>query len=85
MFLIATDPARCEFSTTVSASHGGHGLGRALMSGLIAAAQQRGLREMEGFVLAKNQPMLRLASRPGFSVSPDPADASSHLPLAPGG
>ena len=45
------------------------------MTALIAAAQQRGLREVEGFVLAKNQPMLRLASRPGFSVSPDPADA----------
>jgi RimJ/RimL family protein N-acetyltransferase len=31
---------------------------------------------MEGFVLAQNQSMLRLARRLGFRVGPDPDDAS---------
>jgi hypothetical protein len=34
---------------------------------------------MEGFVLAVNQPMLRLARRLGFSVSPDPDDPSLRI------
>ena len=40
----------------------------------IEAARQRGLAEMTGFVLAENQPMLRLASRLGFEVARDPDD-----------
>jgi acetyltransferase len=85
LFLIGNDPTSCEFSTTVVGDHGGLGLGRALMSALNAAAKQRGLQEMEGFVLAKNQPMLKLAARLGFSITPDPDDASvriCHLRLA---
>lgn len=85
IFLIGQDPASCEFATTVAADHGGLGLGRALMTALIAAAKQRGLHEMEGFVLTRNQPMLNLASRLGFNIAPDPDDASvriCHLQLA---
>lgn len=85
MFLTGQNPGSCEFATTVAADHGGLGLGRALMTALIAAAKQRGLHEMEGFVLTRNQPMLSLASRLGFSISPDPDDASvrlCHLHLA---
>ena len=78
-FLIGQDPTSCEFATTVTGDYGGLGLGRALMTALIAAAKQRGLHEMEGFVLAKNQPMLRLAARLGFSISPDPDDASVRI------
>src|SRR5512139_4311655 len=59
VFLIGKDPTGCEFATTVAGDYGGLGLGRALMTALIAAAKQRGLREMEGFVLARNQPMLK--------------------------
>jgi acetyltransferase len=85
VFLVGKDPASCEFSTTVASDHGGLSLGRALMTALIAAAKQRGLHEMEGFVLARNQPMLKLAARLGFSITPDPDDASvriCRLPLA---
>lgn len=79
MFLIGKNPTSCEFATTVAGDYGGVGLGRALMTALITAAKQRGLHEMEGFVLAKNQPMLRLAARLGFGIAPDPDDASVHI------
>jgi RimJ/RimL family protein N-acetyltransferase len=79
LFLVGKDPTSCEFSTTVAGDHGGLGLGRALMTALIGAAKQRGLHEMEGFVLVKNQPMLRLAARLGFSISRDPDDAAIRI------
>ena len=79
LFLIGKDPTSCEFSTTVAGDHAGLGLGRALMTALIAAAKQRGLHEMEGFVLAKNQPMLKLAAHLGFNISPDPDDAAVRI------
>jgi hypothetical protein len=34
------------------------------------------MKEMDGFVLAINQPMLRLARRLGFSIAADPDDRS---------
>ena len=74
--LIGNDPASCEFSVTVAGDYGGTGLGHALMSVLIDAAKARGLSEMEGFVLRVNVPMLRLAARLGFTISPDPDDSS---------
>ncbi len=66
----------CEFAITVAAAFGGTGLGTLLMRTLIDEAARRGMREMEGFVLATNQSMLRLASRVGFSIARDPDDAS---------
>jgi len=44
------------------------------MKTLIDTARSRGLKVMEGFVLAENQSMLRLAKRLGFSIAPDPDD-----------
>lgn len=88
LYLLGRDPTTCEFSTTVVDGYGGLGLGRALMTALIAAAKQRGLREMEGFVLSKNKPMLKLAERLGFTISPDPEDPTvqiCHRPLADAG
>ena len=79
LFLIGPNPGSCEFSTTVLAEYGGLGLGGALMTALIAAARQRGLHEMKGYVLARNQPMLRLATRLGFSIRPDPDDFSIRI------
>ena len=49
------------------------------MHTLIDASKERGIGEMEGFVLAVNEPMLRLAARLGFSISPDPDDATVRL------
>jgi GNAT superfamily N-acetyltransferase len=74
----------CEFATTVAEDWTGAGLGRTLMTLLIEAAKRRGLREMVGFVLAENRPMLGLASRLGFRAARDPDDFSvciCRLPL----
>ena len=79
LFLIGKDPTVCEFATTVAGDYGGLGLGRALMTALIGAAKRRGLLEMEGYVLADNRSMLRLASRLGFGISQDPDDPSVRI------
>jgi acetyltransferase len=79
IFVLCSDPSTCEFAITIAADYGGAGLGRALLTALIDAAKQRGLKDMEGFVLASNKPMLRLAARVGFSVAIDPEDRSIRL------
>jgi acetyltransferase len=79
IFVIGNDPAICEFAITISADYGGAGLGRTLLTALVDTARRRRLKEMEGFVLAANKPMLRLAARVGFSVSPDPDDPSIRI------
>jgi len=66
----------CEFAISVTDDWAGAGLGRVLMTALIGAARERGLREMTGFVLGENSPMLRLAGKLGFAVRRDPDDYS---------
>lgn len=87
--VFASDRTSCEFATTVASEFGGVGLATALLTTLIDEATRHGLREMEGFVLSQNQPMLRLARRLGFSIKYDPGDASvsvCRMPLgAPAG
>jgi RimJ/RimL family protein N-acetyltransferase len=79
IFVLGRDPSTCEFAINVGAEFGGAGLGGTLMAALIDAAKRRGLREMEGFVLAENKPMLRLAARLGFGVAPDPDDRTIRI------
>jgi RimJ/RimL family protein N-acetyltransferase len=79
IYLVGNDRTTCEFAISVASEYGGAGLARALMTALINAATQRGLKEMEGFLLATNQPMLRLARRLGFSIAPDPEDGSVRI------
>ncbi len=74
IFVIGSDASRCEFAISVAAAYGGARLGGTLMTALIGAAKRRGLQEMEGIVLAGNRPMLKLATRLGFTCSPDPDD-----------
>jgi RimJ/RimL family protein N-acetyltransferase len=67
---------RCEFAVTVADSWQGAGLASRLMRALIQGAGARGLKRMEGFVLAENDRMLALARRLGFTVQTDPRDAT---------
>jgi RimJ/RimL family protein N-acetyltransferase len=76
ILVVGNNPTTCEFAITILPEYGGAGLGRILLSELISTAKRRGLGEMEGFVLAVNRPMLKLASRLGFSIVPDPDDGS---------
>ena len=68
------DGRDCEFAISITDGWAGAGLGRVLMEALIDAARARGLARMQGYVLATNQPMLRLAARLGFESAPDPGD-----------
>ncbi len=79
VYFIEEDRTRCEFAIIVASSFAGVGLATTLMTALIDAAKRQGLRTMDGFVLAVNQPMLRLAKRLGFSIAPDPDDGSVRL------
>jgi acetyltransferase len=74
--VFASTRASCEFATTVAAAFGGVGLGTALLTALIDEATRHGLKEMEGFVLTQNKPMLRLARRLGFDINYEPGNAS---------
>ncbi|MBL8351107.1 MAG: GNAT family N-acetyltransferase [Burkholderiaceae bacterium] len=79
MAVIIGDGTACEFAITVADDYGGTGLATTLMNTLIDAARCRGLAEMDGFVLAVNQPMLRLARRLGFDIRVDPDDGSLRI------
>jgi acetyltransferase len=76
VYLVGNDQATCEFAVNVASGFGGAGLAGTLLAALIHAATARGMKEMDGFVLAINQPMLRLARRLGFSIAADPDDRS---------
>jgi len=58
----------CEFAVTVADGWRGAGLASSMMRALIRDASTRGLKRMEGYVLAQNRSMLDLARRLGFEV-----------------
>jgi acetyltransferase len=70
-FGVDTSGAGCEFAVVVSDDWHGTGLAGILMQALIDVARHRGLRTMEGFVLATNSRMLKLARQLGFRQLPD--------------
>ncbi|HYC35588.1 MAG TPA: bifunctional acetate--CoA ligase family protein/GNAT family N-acetyltransferase [Usitatibacter sp.] len=69
------DAISCEFAIVVADAWQGRGLGHRMMQRLIAIAAARGLRAMVGWVLASNEPMLRLMARLGFEIGPEPGDS----------
>jgi len=79
IFVITSDQTSCEFAITVASGFGGVGLATALMRALIGSAKQRGIKEMDGFVLAANKPMLHLARRLGFNIAPEPGDEAVRI------
>jgi acetyltransferase len=73
-----------EFAVIVQEDMKGRGLATHLMHRLIDWARTRGLREIEGQVLADNQPMLAFIRHMGFSVHRminDPEVMEARLPL----
>ncbi|MCK0141835.1 bifunctional acetate--CoA ligase family protein/GNAT family N-acetyltransferase [Aliiroseovarius sp. F20344] len=73
-YVINPDQKSCEFAIVVSDRIQHQGLGTRLMKGLFGAAQDHDLDVIEGTVLKKNEPMLRLMKELGFTQRPDPDD-----------
>jgi RimJ/RimL family protein N-acetyltransferase len=60
----------CEFAITVADGWRQTGLSDQLLASLIRRARRDGYRVIEGLVLATNSPMLTLARRLGFTLTP---------------
>ncbi|WP_371168457.1 GNAT family N-acetyltransferase [Aliiroseovarius sp. 2305UL8-7] len=73
-YVINPDWKSCEFAIVVSDRIQHQGLGTTLMQGLFNAARDHALEVIEGTVLRKNAPMLRLMKELGFTQRPDPDD-----------
>ncbi len=68
------DRESCEFALVVSDAWQQRGIGSKLLTCLMEAARSRGLRTIEGEVLADNRHMLDLARSLGFSTVTSPHD-----------
>jgi GNAT superfamily N-acetyltransferase len=64
----------CEFAVTVDDAWQGSGVAGILMLTLIDAAKARGMKSMEGIILAANDKMLKFARQLGFSLHRDAED-----------
>jgi acetyltransferase len=71
-YIVDPGGASCEFAIAIDDSWHGSGLAGILMQSLIEVARRRGLRTMQGYVLAANAPMLRFARQLGFEATHDP-------------
>jgi RimJ/RimL family protein N-acetyltransferase len=86
-YFVEFDNVTCEFAITIADDWHRVGLASRLMKELIKAARAQGIKRMEGFVLASNEPMLNLARRLGFeatSSSEGPTVKLVRLDLNPG-
>jgi acetyltransferase len=72
------DAVKCsaEVALVLADAWQGQGLGRRLLETLLEHAVSAGIREALGTVLATNVAMLRLVRSMGFTVSPEPGDAT---------
>lgn len=68
------DGETCEFALVVADAWQRKGIGSGLMDRLMDIAKTRGLKTMEGEVLANNEDMLGLVRHLGFSVRSGPDD-----------
>jgi len=73
-YVVGPTGTDCEFAISVDDAWQGSGVAGVLMHTLMEVARTRGLRRMEGIVLATNSRMLKFMRQLGFSVQPDPDD-----------
>jgi acetyltransferase len=73
------DRGDTEFAIVVGDAWQRQGIGARLLQRLLAVAKLAGIRQVNGVTLATNEPMKALCRRAGFSVRPDPADATVAL------
>ena len=74
-YTVNPDQSSCEFALTVADEWQGRGIGWKLMNELMEVARLRGLRRIQGEVLAENRNMLSLMERLDFSVRTHPEDS----------
>lgn len=70
------DGESCEFAIVIADDMHGKGLGSKLMTALMDAARQRGLKVIQGEVLSQNAHMLSLMKKLGFSIKTSEEDDS---------
>ncbi|HXX82482.1 MAG TPA: GNAT family N-acetyltransferase [Casimicrobiaceae bacterium] len=75
-YVVAPGSARAEIALVIADAWQGQGLGRRLLETLLEHAEEAGLHEVAGTVLATNRAMLGLARLLGFTVSAEPGDAT---------
>jgi acetyltransferase len=68
------DGESCEFALVVADAWQRQGIGHKLMQSLMEVARQKGLRRMQGEVLASNEKMLALVGGLGFRIRASPED-----------
>ncbi len=78
-FVHCADGRRCEFSVLIGDPWQGQGLGHRILRTLIREAARRGLHQMDGYVLADNRAMLKLARAHGFMVDTSNEDAGVRI------
>jgi len=64
-----------EFAIVIADEYQGKGLGRCMMLELLEAANDVGLRQLDGLVLRDNRQMLQMVRNLGFRIEPYPEDS----------
>jgi acetyltransferase len=75
-YVVDAVKSSAEVALVLSDAWQGQGLGRRLLETLLEHAASAGIGEALGTVLATNVAMLRLVRSMGFTVSPEPGDAT---------
>jgi len=70
------DAETCEFAITVAEDWRGSGIAPRLLASLVRRARRDGYKTMEGWVVAGNTAMLKLARRLHFKAEPIPGDGN---------
>ncbi|MDP2268403.1 MAG: GNAT family N-acetyltransferase, partial [Deltaproteobacteria bacterium] len=68
MLITESNRKNCEYAILIHDDYQGKGLGYKLVDVLIGIAQDKGLKEILGYVLAKNRKMLNVCKMLGFTV-----------------
>ena len=75
------DDVNGEFAIVLRSRLKGHGLGWLMMKHMIAYAKERGLKTVQGQVLAENTTMLQMCGELGFHIANDAERGVKHVTL----
>jgi acetyltransferase len=78
-YITNPDSTSCEFSLVVADEFNGQGLGTRMMLSIMDVARSKGLKRIEGLVLNKNAPMLKLMRSLEFEIGPYDDDPDFRL------